>query len=542
MKKMSKWAVTLTLLLVAAACGDSKEGGTPGAATAPPGSGAAAAPTTTVPANLDASLSWGGPSYVGTTLDPHAEVSVMDFIPAQYIYDRLIYIDKDRKLKPMIATEWKFSADGKQLTMTIRNDALFHDGSKVDAAAVKASLDRAKTKGSAAVTGLLLALDTVDVVDANTVRLNLNRPAAELPYNLARNAGAVINPKAIAAGTVLTNNDANMAGSGPYVVGPGGFTPLTTIELVRASTTYWDKDAAKIKTIKLNAVQDPNTLLNAVKSGELEGGSAPSTLWDAASNISGKTLNKLVTGSVQGLLMKDQRPNMSNVKVRQAVAYAIDRDAITKGLLQNTCAPTDQYFPKGSLGYSDTLKYAYPYDEAKAKQLLTEAGFPNGITLSVTVPAGQEPAPSIATAVQAQLKKSGINLELSVGPAATGLADFQANKFDIDIVTNVGQVHPSTFVSRIFFPNGALYRLTSGPAGDQLVSLVNAALDPALNDTALNAQWTKIAQYLQDNMWFAPICFSQSGYIFPNDVKNVENMSWVWGSISDFRYLYRTAK
>lgn len=491
----------------------------------------------------EASLSYASGVQVGVSLDPHAEVAIRDFYTSQYIYDRLTQIDANVQLQPMLATSWEFSDDGLALTMTLRTDAVFHDGSPVDAAAVKASLDRAKTSGGPVVTGLLDSLDSVDVVDASTVRLNLNRFAAELPYNLSRSAGAVVNPKAIEQGLDLSLTDHGIAGSGPYVVSDGGFKPEVEAHLTRASTPYWDPEAGRIKNINTFAISDPTSSLNALQSGEVDGAAVRAADWDAAEGIGGHTLYRMSTGLLQGPVIKSDRPNVSDVRVRQAIAHAIDRVAIADGLLLGRCQVTDQPFVEGAPGFSDELAgeaYPYDYDVEAAKQLLADAGFADGLDLVGYVATGLEPQNSIAIAVQNQLAAIGINMELQSGPGTEGLQKMQAGEIDLFFPGLIAQPHPAPFVARVFYP-GSLYQAASGPEGDALRAAVDQSLDPSRTEEQTGADWYDIGVILRENVWVVPLCFSQQGYSFPDDVGNVETMGEVWNNAMSFRYLYRAA-
>src|SRR5262249_39050926 len=128
-------------------------------------------------------------------LDPHLETGSAARAYYFPIYDRLVYLDKHIEGQPMLATKWVFSPDGRTLTLTLRTGAKFHDNPPVDANAVKFSLERAKTLPKSTAASFLSSVDSVTVLDANTVKLALNRAAADLLYELGGLGGVVINPK-----------------------------------------------------------------------------------------------------------------------------------------------------------------------------------------------------------------------------------------------------------------------------------------------------------------------------------------------------------
>jgi peptide/nickel transport system substrate-binding protein len=493
--------------------------------------------------NRDATITYSGPSIVGTQLDPAREVNSSDIPATALIYDRLWQIDKDKKLQPMIATKGVFSPDNMQYTVTIRSDVVFHDGTKLDATAVKKSIDRAKAINGPVVGILLSPLTSVDVVDPTTVRFNLNRPAGDFPFALGRSAGAIVNPKAIDANMNLTNGDANMAGSGPYVVGPGGFTPITQIDLVRASTPYWDPKAGNFKDIKIIVINDDITRLNAYQSGQVDAAQVAIAQFDPASQVSGHHLYKLPTGAINAFMMRVGRGGpLDNVAVRQAVATAIDRNAIANGLLSGLCVPTYQNYLPGDAAYSPNLKDAYKFNLAKAKKMLADAGYPNGIDISMVLGAGTEPVYSMGQAIQAQLARANIRVNVTVETPSQGFADFAAGKFDSYTQNNVGQSTQALYLGRYIQRPGQTYQLAAGPPADQLNQLVNKVNDPAIKPADLTTTWYDINKLIMDQAWIVPICSALQGYAVPNDTVGIPTMAWRWGNIFDLRYVYRTSK
>ncbi len=153
------------------------------------------------------------------------------------IYDRLLTLDRDLQLRPMIARTWSFAPDGRQLTLRVRADARFHDGTRVDATAVKFSLDRAKALPGSTAAASLTSIDAVTVVDGHTVLLALNRATSDLLFELAGPAGSIINPKMATAD--LSQGTPDAAGSGPWVV--SHFAPNDAVTYRRAPTRSWDR-------------------------------------------------------------------------------------------------------------------------------------------------------------------------------------------------------------------------------------------------------------------------------------------------------------
>jgi len=253
--------------------------------------------------------------------------------------------------------------------------------------------------------------------------------------------------------------------------------------------------------------------------------------------VTANKLYEIPTASSAYFMLRGAKAPMDNLKLRQAILTAVDRKAISEGLLSGTCASTIQAMPSNNPAYSPDLKDAYKFNVTKAKKLLADAGYPNGINLTMVLGQGTEPPFSIGNAVQAQLAKIGVNVSITTAAPAQGLVDFNAGKYDMYVQSATGQAASAIWYQRVMQPDG-LYHLSSGsPAGDQFTAAVNATQDPNLKPAQNQSKWDTVNQMIMDNAWGAPICFTVNGYSFPKNIKNVENMGWTWGNIFDFRYL-----
>lgn len=200
------------------------------------------------------------------TLDPFASANLVHIwnrsIP---LYDRLTQILPGPVVAPMVATEWEFSEDGLTLTFTLRDDVTFHDGTKLDAAAVKTSLDYARDKDNdkSLVQIHLDSIDSVEAPDATTLVLTLNRPFSELPAILSTPAGAIVNPVAIGTDLSATAN-----GSGPFVL--DDVVLGDRVSYVRADN-YWDPTAQRLARLEFIGMPDDTAKVNALQSGQVDG-------------------------------------------------------------------------------------------------------------------------------------------------------------------------------------------------------------------------------------------------------------------------------
>ncbi|WP_063726728.1 ABC transporter substrate-binding protein [Streptomyces sp. RTd22] len=325
--------------------------------------------------------------------------------PQQAAYDSLVHRNPDGSFAPGLATKWSY-ADPSTFDMTIRHGVTFSDGTKLDAAAVKANLDHG-TSVQGPRTDEIAAISKVTVTAPDQVRIKLSRPDPSLPLVFSAVLGQMASPKALKDPALLKKKP---VGAGPYTLDTAATTPGDKYTFVK-NPKYWDAKSVKFDKLVFPIIQDSTASLNALRSGQIDG--AIGTLDDVPA---AKAAGLAVSSSLSyftALNINDrsgrQVKALGDVRVRRALNYAVDREALqaTAGEGQ----PTTQIFPPGQPGYVKALDKAYPYSPAKAKKLLAQAGYPSGIDLTVTNTAvlffdryGQ--------ALAQQLKKSGIRIKI----------------------------------------------------------------------------------------------------------------------------------
>ena len=368
--------------------------------TATPGSGVD-------PASVDrtATLTYGA-SYFGTTTnyDPHKVATAIANVYLFPVYDRLVHLTPAAEPIPGLATSWEFEEDGAVLAMTLREGVTFHDGEPFDAEAVKANIERGQTVEGSTVVGELAVISEVEIVDDLNIRLILSGPAASLPLVLSDRAGAMISPAAM--------DDPNLSAA---PVGAGMYE-VTEFELgARAVYTaypeYWDKDAQLLNELVMVNVEDPVARVNGLRAGEFD-----ATEIDAASAEDIEAAGMQVVSKsglvYMNLYLNRTRSEFADVRVRQALNYAIDREAIVDTIAFGRGEVASQPFPKDYFAHSSEAEDLYPYDPDKAVALLEEAGLADGFAFDVIVP----PADTYsvhAEAIQAYLAEVGIEMTIS---------------------------------------------------------------------------------------------------------------------------------
>lgn len=319
-------------------------------------------------------------SAPNSSLDPAAVANDSSFSQAVLyaIYDRLIGFDAKGDFIPQLATKWAY-ADGdlSTLTLTLRTGVKFQDGTPFDADAVKANLERSMSLGAEDAGKTLLGaaskIKSVEASDPTTVVIKLAGPDGGFLFNLGTQMGMMISPKSLDGATGI---DLKPIGAGPFTL--TDFKPTNTTTMKR-NDDYWDGPKDRPAKMVVKYVVDTNTRLNAVRSGEATVSLlTPSQV--AAAKSAGLESVVNPTASRWNIYLNTSR-QLKDPLVRQALMHAIDRKAIAKALSFNTGEPTVQLIPEGAPGHVDGAESAYPYDPAKAKALLKEAGFDNGLTL-----------------------------------------------------------------------------------------------------------------------------------------------------------------
>jgi peptide/nickel transport system substrate-binding protein len=367
------------------------------------------------------SLTLGALSDV-RSFDPAAEEVGHQMQYLEAVYDTLLHRAPDGTLEPGLAREWAYSEDKVTLTLDLREDAKFSDGTPLDADAVVASLERfAKANGPRA--SALAAVTGYDAPSATRVVLTLGRPDPALLNNLTLVAGMIVNP-AVTDSAALANSG---AGSGPYVLDAGTTTKADHYTFVR-SKHYYDEEAYPYDKIVIRVLAEPTARLNALRSGQVDAAVGDVASLDQAESA-GLTVVKS-PGDWQGLFLIDRdgtvAKELGDVRVRQAINHAIDGDAILENLVKGHGAPTTQIFSPSSTAYDTDLDDAYPYDKAKAKQLLADAGYPDGFTLSLPQP---PILPELFPVIKQQLGEVGIRVEYTATTEAEGLTPYFSGKF-----------------------------------------------------------------------------------------------------------------
>jgi peptide/nickel transport system substrate-binding protein len=353
------------------------------------------------------------------------------------IFEGLVKPDSDGNLQPALAESYTVSKDALTYTFKLRSGVKFHNGNEVTPADVKYSLDtQAGLGGGKPLNANLSNIKSVTVSGKDTVAVHLKKADFDfLPYLTA----AVV-PKGYA------EQDTHPIGTGPFEF--DSYTPQQSLVLTR-NPDYWQKDLPHLDKITFKLESDSNALLLALQGGSVDGASIANNV--ASQLDTGFAVIPSNSNAVQLLALNNKAKPFDSVLVRQAVSYAVDPEEIIssvcfgKGVRSGT-----PVIPGLKKYFDDSLTKAYHADTAKAKQLLTEAGYPNGFSFTITVPSNYTVHVDTAQVIVSELKKVGITVQIKQVDFATWLSTVYTNRdYEATIISVDGTaLTPRSYLGR----------------------------------------------------------------------------------------------
>ena len=362
-------------------------------------------------------------------LDPtSAAAQAIDSVVYTNIFEGLTRFKGDGSVVPGLAESWEISDDGKEYTFRLHDGVTFHDGSVMDAEDVKFSLDRALGEDSAnAQKALFSGIESVEIVDPLTVKVTLSEPNGNFLFNMAWGDAVIVSPDSI------DNIKTNPVGTGAFTFGE--WVQGDSITLNRNPDYWGDQPALESATFKF--ISDPTAAFAAMMAEDIDAFDnfpAPENL----PQFEADPRFQVLVGSTEGetiLSTNNKQPPFDDIRVREAVAHAIDRQAIIDGAMFGYGTPIGTHFAPHNPAYVD-LTGNSAYDPEKAKALLAEAGFADGFETTLHLP-----PPSYARRggeiVAAQLADVGINAEIVNVEWAQWLESvFKGKDFGLTIVSH----------------------------------------------------------------------------------------------------------
>lgn len=398
----------------------------------------------------------------------------------QNVFEGLTTVDRTGKVLPQLAKNWTVSPDGLTYTFALQTGVTFHDGEPFDATSAKFTLDRARAADSVNPQKSFFAtIKSVDAPNPQTLVVTLSKPTGSLLYWLAWPASVMVAPKAAAT------DKTTPIGTGPFKF--VSWTPGDHLVLAR-NPAYWNKAVAvKLDTVTFRFIPDAQAEAAALTAGDVDAFpefAAPELMASFKDNptlttVIGNTELKVVAG-----LNTAEKP-FNDKRVRQALMMAIDRKGLVDGAWSGFGTPIGSHYTPNDPGYVD-LTGVLPYDPTKAKALLAEAGYPNGLAITIKTPQ-MAYAPRSAQVMQAMLADIGVTLtiEPSEFPAKWVKDVFLGHNFQMTIVAHAEPMDIGIYARDPY------YFGYKNPAFNDVIEKVQQTADPAAQ-AALYGQAQKI--------------------------------------------------
>lgn len=372
------------------------------------------------------------------SLDPHAVTAVNDFRILVNIYEGLVrYAPGTLEVEPALAETWEISEDGTVYTFTLRDGVSFHDGSPLDAEAVVFNFERMLNEdhpyhgtGPFPLSFFFSSIETVEAVDARTVRFTLSAPYAPFLSNLAYPTGLIVSPAAV----MQHGGDfgRNPAGTGPFRFGEWRSNEAVVIT---RNDAYWAEDGAELEAVIFRPITDSNTRVAEMLAGGIDLMVEVPPVALSQFQGGGFSVVEQAGPHVWFLILNLREGPFTDQRVRQAANYAIDKRALVEDILEGTAEIAAGPIPPAfAWAYDDSLE-PYPFDPDRARALLAEAGQENpSVTFYVTEGgSGMLDPVAMGTAIQADLAAVGFDVTIEtyewntflgqVNPGLEGKAD-----------------------------------------------------------------------------------------------------------------------
>lgn len=364
-------------------------------------------------------------------LDPTvAAAAAIGEIVHYNILEGLTKIAMDGAVLPLLAESWAHTPDGKTYSFALRKGVTFSDGAPFDAAAVKFSFDRAKAPGSTnkAKKAVFDNISSVQVMDPHSVILVLNNADAMLPFRLGENTAVILHPNSAATAA------AKPIGTGPFKL--DNWVKGSAVTLVKNDS---HRNAAKVKLnrVTFRFINDPAAQVAALLAGDIDGVPRLGAL-QAVKQFQADKRFTVEVGNTAGkgiLALNNKRKPFDDVRVRRALAHAIDRKAFIDGAIEGFGTPIGSHFAPTDLGYQDLTK-VNAYDPDRARALLREAGITTPLNVTLTLPPPQY-ARKGGEVVAAMLAKVGVNAKIENVEWAQWLSGPFKGNFDMTIINHV---------------------------------------------------------------------------------------------------------
>jgi peptide/nickel transport system substrate-binding protein len=466
-------------------------------AAAAPATGSGASTATAAPRK-------GGTLRVGlsvdvVTMDPHLSGSKFDRQVYHNLYDPLFILDEKLAIQPNLAESYQ-TPDPKTLVLKLRSGVKFHDGTDLNADAVRFNFDRMANDPKSVRKGEVANIASTEVVDPLTLRINLKQPDSSLLATLTDRAGMMISPTALNKLGADLGHDATGAGTGPFQFAE--WVPDDHL-LLKRNDTYWNPSAGPyLDEVRYRPLPDDTVKLQSLQANEID-----ALDYLAPRNVSiAKSDNNLVVVDVPSLAafwltLNTTKPPFDNKNLRLALTYALDVDALVKGVYLGIGVPAQGPISPASWAYDDTIK-PIQRDLAKAKQYLAAGGQPNGFSFdyeAVNTPISIQEG----EVLKAQLAEAGITVNVVTVDGARQLSDGNNKVSQMTNYAWSGRPDPDGNTYQFFHTTPGVSLNWSGVSNPQIDQLLEQTRQ-VTDHVERKKLYSQVIQMLRDD---APVVF-----------------------------------
>ncbi len=383
-------------------------------------------------------------------LDPHKVTAFSSFAVTSQIYEALVTLNDDLQLEPALATGWEVSDDGLTYTFSLRDNVVFHNGRAMTAGDVVYSFERVVDPETASPQASRMAeVDSVAADGDHTVVFTLSRPFAPFLSNVGN---LTVVPREV----VEEHGDlqAVAVGTGPFMLSE--VVPDTYL-LLSANPDYWQDGEPAVASMRYNIVPEGSTRAAGLRTGTYH---LLPTVDPANAEILAVTPGVTLLGtqdlSYTLLGLNVEREPFNDPRVIQAINYAIDRDEIVEAVHFGNGVPGGPLSPALTDWAVPTSEFAcYAHSPETARQLLSDAGYANGISFEILTFSTMQVVLDTAEVLQAQLARSGIDASINVAEFGTFVQDWSNSNFDAFVSLNGGSTDPDGYFHRTFITDGS---------------------------------------------------------------------------------------
>ncbi|MCO4252137.1 ABC transporter substrate-binding protein [Pseudarthrobacter raffinosi] len=429
------------------------------------------------------------------------------------VYNSLTRETPEGTFEPALAESWEYETPTK-FVMTLRDGVAFKDGTPLNANVVKANLERSVATPTGITSQFAANKPQITVISDLELAIDLDHPDPDLPFLFSSCGGMMAHPDLVAAPDRMVNE---VNGTGPYNFEADASIAASSY-VFNKKDNYWNSEAYPFSKVTFSVIPDNNSMINALVSGQVD--IVPGNFQGVAQAESAGMAHVLGNVSPFSILLNDRAgklvPALADERVRQALNYAVDRDAVIKTLFGENGVPTPQIPAEGVPGYDSALNDRYPYDPNKARELLAEAGYADGFSMPVLTTTVHQ-FDAFLSAVANYWGEIGVNVTQEVKDPSTYLSEVLKTNYPATVYPLKG-APPYSILNKFFGPNANFNTFKSTDAEfSEYMGKAAGGDETALRDAS--------AQLL-DMGWYVSAGFDAQYYFFnPKKVTGLEMLT-----------------